>query len=257
MTDLSSTLASSLPIDFARAEVDAPIHGPWAHPPKQPKLEQSKIHLWRVGLDVEDDATHPLRATLCPDELSRADRYRFEDHRRRYIVRHGALRAILSSYTNQHAHELTFKTNSFGKPRLTDAQADLAICFNMTHSADLAVVAITNRLVGVDIERLNPATEIQIIAKRFFSPAECSAIQTVPAVARREAFFRCWTRKEAYIKAVGQGLSIPLDRFEVSLNPDHPPALLRVKDNPTEVNRWSMVNLKPGENYVGALVVQR
>jgi 4'-phosphopantetheinyl transferase len=130
--------------------------------------------------------------------------------------------------------------------------------FNLSHSHQMALLAFTRgRNVGVDIEYMRPDVEFEQLARHFFSPTECAVLLDMASVLRKETFYNCWTRKEAYIKARGEGLSIPLDMFDVSLRPGEPAALLQCREDQAEVARWSLHALMPGELYAAALAVEK
>jgi 4'-phosphopantetheinyl transferase len=225
----------------------------WPPPPNPVSLNGGEVHVWRVRLDVPTAEVEGLRALLTPDEQARAARLLFEGDRRRIIAARGTLRMILGRYLDAPPDSLRFCYTSHGKPALAGEMESL--CFNISHSADLALIAVAReRAVGVDIERIRPDVADEQLARRFFSPPEVAALLALPREDRQQGFFSCWTRKEAYIKARGEGLSIPLDQFQVSLAPGEPPALLGVQgDDPA---RWSLYDLRPGPGYVAALAVE-
>ena len=164
--------------------------------------------------------------TLAADERTKAERYYFERDRLRFIIAHGVLRAILSLYLNESPKRLSFCEGSHGKPALALDSGGDSIRFNMSHSHRMALYAVTrSREVGIDLEFVRCDLEAEQIAERVFSPREIAELRALPAALRRNAFFLCWTRKEAYIKAKGEGLSLPLDQFDVSLIPGEPAAL--------------------------------
>jgi 4'-phosphopantetheinyl transferase len=215
------------------------------------------VHVWRACLDLPDSGVETLRRTLAVDELGRAKRYRFERDRRRFIVARGLLRAILAGYTGVEPGQLRFRYGPRGKPRLVGEIGGRALCFNVAHAHELALFAVARgREIGVDVEYVREDFAGIEIAERFFSPREVVTLRQLPAEARTKAFFNCWTRKEAYIKARGDGLSLPLDRFDVSLAPDEPAALLSIAWDPEEASRWSLMELAPGPGYVGAVAVE-
>jgi len=167
------------------------------------------------------------------------------------------MRQIVSRYAGLASQDLHFSYGINGKPELSRGLEHRGVKFNLSHSADLALLAITHGLpVGVDIERINAQFAIDEIAKRFFSAIEVQILRALPNADRTEAFFSCWTRKEAYLKAVGEGLSVPLDSFAVAFAPGIHGALLQVKADPAEAGRWSMYNLEVKSGYRAALVVK-
>ena len=197
-------------------------------------------------------------STLSAAEQQRAQRFHFQRDRTRFIVAHGILRRLLSRYVGCAPADLAFQDNAYGKPALHDAYGGTRVCFNMSHSYDLAVYAITRgRAVGIDVERLRDGVASQEIAARFFSQQEIATLRALPTAIQQHAFFLCWTRKEAYIKARGQGLSLPLSQFDVSLTPGEPAALLRTREGPEETARWSLFTLEPFIGAVAALAVEK
>jgi 4'-phosphopantetheinyl transferase len=218
-------------------------------------LAPDEVHIWKASLTQPESIMRRCRQLLSPEELARAGRFYFEKDRNHFIAAHGMLRDVLSRYLGTEPQRIEFITVINGKPALAapSAQCD----FNLSHSGELALLAVTRgQTVGVDVERHRPDFAGQEIAERFFSREESGKLCALPEERRVEAFFKCWTRKEAYIKAIGEGLSIPLSTFDVAFAPDEPPALLRVAGHPEELERWRLYNLEPGEGYEGALLVE-
>ena len=216
-------------------------------------LPAEEVHVWRAVLEVSARMLDQLRTTLSADELARAARLHFPRDRVRFIAAHGIVRHILSGYLNAAPGGLEFATNEYGKPALAGNWGG-ALSFNLSHSGELVLLALTRgREVGVDVEQFLPARADSAIAENYFSPSEFARLRGLPAGLRPRAFFNCWTRKEAYIKARGMGLAIPLDSFDVSLAPDEPAALLRTPDA-GDAETWQLRQLELGERYVGALV---
>ncbi|HEX8633286.1 MAG TPA: 4'-phosphopantetheinyl transferase superfamily protein [Pyrinomonadaceae bacterium] len=230
----------------------------WVAPPPDTLLADGEVHLWRASLAQTPDALRRLHSTLAPDEAARAARYHFPRDRDHYIAARGLLRHLLGRYLAQPPHTLQFAYGAYGKPSLDGAPAFAAdVRFNLSHSHELALYAFARgREVGVDIEHIRADFAGDDIAARFFSAREVSMLRALPARARTVAFFNCWTRKEAYIKARGEGLSHPLDQFDVSLTPGEPAALLGTRGDPRELTRWSLCALDAGEAYAAAVVVQ-
>jgi 4'-phosphopantetheinyl transferase len=224
----------------------------WLLPPLQPvPLDFDEVHTWRVSLDPPGALLRQLECTLSPDEHERASRFHFQEDRDRFIAARGSLRMILSGYVGLEPGEIRFRYSPYGKPGLEGLQ------FNLSHAHLLGLVAVARgRAVGVDIEYHRPALAVEQIARRFFSTGEADALLSLPDEQQPQAFLSCWTRKEAYIKARGEGLSIPLDQFDVSLAPDEPAALLSSRLDPQEAARWTLYHLVPGPGYVGALAIE-
>ena len=208
------------------------------------------VHLWYLSLAI--DSQEDLGAWLSKDEQIRAAQFRFPLHRRRYMVARCALRKILARYLKTSPDKIAFHYNRFGKPFLVDE----ALQFNVAHTGDVAVMAFTSRCrVGVDVERVRADIMDENIAEHFFAPGELDALQALPVKKRPEAFFQCWTRKEAFIKAIGMGLSIPLHDFTVTLDPDKA-ALLETAWQSAEASHWTLRTFCPAPGYVGALAVE-
>ncbi len=214
-----------------------------------------EIHLWRITLDAPDALPSSARNLLSPDETARADRFLRDEHRRRFTVTRGALRILLGRYLSMSPAAVAFAYGDKGKPRFADTDACLE--FNVSHSNELALVAFANgRALGVDVEWTRTRAAGESIARRFFSPAETTALMALPEADREWAFYACWTRKEAYIKARGEGVSLGLDTFGVTLAPGTPPKLLFAKEGEAEVRRWTFEDIDPGPGYAGALAYE-
>lgn len=228
----------------------------WLSPPRDLALPERAVHIWRMSLEPGEPVVQRLQRTLSEDELSRAARFHFERDRRHYIVARGVLRNILAGYLGTDPARLRFAYTSYGKPSLVAAPGLDALNFNVSHSHTMALFAVArDRELGVDIEYIRTNFEAVEIAERFFSADERAVLRTVPDTMKFEGFFNCWTRKEAYIKALGEGLSHPLDTFDVTLAPGEPARLLSTRSDPQDVERWSMHELLPGAGYKAALVV--
>lgn len=234
------------------------MHPHWQPAAQPPPLTADDVHVWRIALEVGEPLLACLREILAEDERKRADRFHFEKDRRHFTAGRGALRVLLAGYLQRQPEQVRFAYSNYGKPQIADSDNRDHLRFNLTHSHGLALLAVTRaRDVGVDVERLRDMErDGEPLAERFFSPREASVLRSLPPELRRDAFFNCWTRKEAYIKAHGMGLSLPLDQFDVTLHPDEPTALLATHHDPDEVQRWSLRSLHPGDGYVGALAVE-
>jgi 4'-phosphopantetheinyl transferase len=220
-------------------------------------LPEGEVHLWHASLDQPAWAIQRLVPILSADECERAERFHFEVHRRHFIAAHGMFRIILGRYVGLDPALLRFEYEAYGKPKLARHDQNGGINFNLSHSHNLALLAVTrHHPVGVDLEYMRPVAEAEQIAARNFSAAENRRFQSLPEEQRLEAFFNCWTRKEAYIKAIGEGLTHPLDQFEVSLTPSEPPRLINVTGHPGEAARWSLQTFSPAPGYVAALAVK-
>jgi 4'-phosphopantetheinyl transferase len=221
-----------------------------------PAFLRDGVHLWRLALDGAASAP-TLLPLLCAEERVRADRFHFARDRYRFIVTRGALRCILAHYLDLAPQDVRFRYGSHGKPALDPAQNGADLRFNLSHTDGLALLAVApGRELGVDVERIRKGIAQEEIAERFFARAEVADLRALPADSQDDAFYACWTRKEAYLKARGEGLSIPLDQFTVTLVPGEPAALLHVVLDPEEVKRWSLHDLDAGPGYRAALLVE-
>lgn len=228
----------------------------WPMAPPRLTLCDSDVHVWRVSLNQSEARIHSLLPLLAPDELSRAERFHFRKDRQNFITSRGMLRIILGRYLSVEPRLLRFCYSTYGKPSLSPDLNGEGLRFNLAHAHELALYAITRgREIGIDLEyvRDRPMDEV---AHHFFSTPEISMLRVVPEDLRTKAFYNCWTRKEAYIKARGEGLSFPLDRFVVSLIPGEEASLLDVSNSPKEILRWSLRELNLEEDYVAAIAVE-
>jgi 4'-phosphopantetheinyl transferase len=223
----------------------------WSEPPASLSLATGEVHVWRLELDQPESVLTEFRQTLEADELERASRFHFEKHRRHFVAGRGGLRYVLSRYLDVKPKEFRFSYGLFGKPALVGE----GLRFNMSHSHDVAFFAVAaDRELGVDVEHIRADFATEDIARRFFSRLEVAAFNALRQEEQVAAFFRCWTRKEAYIKAIGRGLSEPLDAFDVTLAPREAAALLRAEGQ--DVSRWEMFDIDAGEGYAAALLVE-
>ncbi|MDK3158307.1 4'-phosphopantetheinyl transferase superfamily protein [Kamptonema cortianum] len=221
------------------------------YPDQRFTLAENEVQVWRVFEGQQTFPLERLQAILSLEERERAAKFRFETDRDRFILARGLLRVLLSYYTGQAAADLCFRYGEFGKPELEPP----AVCFNVSHSPGLILYAVTrDRAVGIDVESIRTDFPDLEIAQKFFAPQEFAMLRQLPPEMRCLAFFWGWTCKEAYIKATGKGLSLPLNQFTVSLLPTEPAQLLStVGDSP---DRWLLQALNLGENYAGALAVE-
>ena len=230
----------------------------WSQSPPSLSLTSGEVHVWRARLEQPPELEATLQEnflhTLDQQERERADRFHFEKHRRRFILGRGFLRALLARYLETTPEDVSFSYGPYGKPALSAQHHSLR--FNASHSHELAVYAFAqDHELGVDVEYIKRDLETADIARHFFSAYEVETLSALPEAERAAAFFRCWTRKEAYIKGIGSGLSHPLDQFDVTLAPGDRAALLRDHRDPVEASRWSMFNLEL-DDYAGALAVR-
>lgn len=228
----------------------------WSSPPATPRLVSAEVHVWRAPLSTDQVVLRSFESTLAPSEKARAARFVAERDRDRYIAAHGILRDLLSRYLRCTPKAIVFENGPRGKPQVVEPKSQRAIQFNLSHSHALAVVAVcTGREVGIDVELIRPEFASEDVARRYFSRTEIGELSRIPAPLRAEAFFLCWTRKEAYIKARGEGLQIRLDSFDVSLTPGKPATL----SNADEAH-WKVESFAPSRasepDYVAAVVAE-
>lgn len=229
----------------------------WGQPPDTWALDETAVHVWLVAVEQMAPYAGRLATLLAADERQRAQRFHFARDRQRYVVAHGLLRVLLGSYLGQPPDRLEFVSGPHGKPALSGATGASPLRFNLAHAPGRLLYAITaRREVGVDIEEVRELPAAEPIAERFFSVREREAWRAVPAHAKTAAFFACWTRKEAYLKAIGTGLAMPLDAFAVSLAPGEPARLVEVRGDPQAAARWSLRDLPPIPGYAAALAVE-
>jgi 4'-phosphopantetheinyl transferase len=229
----------------------------WAASPTEPWRGTDEAHVWCASLDPPGGPSRALARTLSSEESSRADRFRFPRDRDRFIVGRGLLRAILGRYLGMEPERIEFRYGPRGKPALSTVPGVEGLRFNLSHSQGLALFALTrDREIGVDLEFIRPLHEVEGIADRFFSPREVAEWRALRGDQRRQAFFNCWTRKEAYLKATGDGLAVPLDGFDVSLAPGKPARLRSVAALPREASRWWLCELAPPAEWAAALAVE-
>lgn len=216
-----------------------------------PELSRRNIHVWTLPTDAPDKVVEMFNRVLAPDETDRAARFRFDHLRESFTITRGALRYLLGSYLNVDPSSIRFTYGSKGKPALPSATD---VRFNVTHSGRLAVIALASGTqIGVDAEQIRPLPEMQQIANRFFCAEEASDIMSLSKTQGERAFFCCWTRKEAYIKAVGEGLRTPLNAFRVSVHPNSTPRLIHIENDSVAAQGWMLHDLHLAADYAAAL----
>lgn len=237
------------------AHVESDLEEAWPPAPPGPSLSGAEIHVWQIPLDRAPEEVRSLARMLSPPERLRARRFHFPRHGERFVVARGALRQILGDYAMVAPQRLVFAYGPRGKPAL--ARGGEKLRFNLSHSHELALLAVARgRELGIDLEKVRNLRTAERLAERFFAPSEAAALRALPAGARERAFFRCWTRKEAYVKALGEGLACHLDRFEVSLDPEASAELVRVAGDLDRASSWFLRDLRPAPGFVGALAVE-
>ncbi|MCG8365690.1 MAG: 4'-phosphopantetheinyl transferase superfamily protein [Pseudanabaenales cyanobacterium] len=232
-----------------------PYDGAWSSPPQNLSLSDNEIHIWRANLDLPAVLISPFGQTLSTDEWQRAQRFHFERDRRRFIAGRSILRTILSRYLALAPSQIEFCYGPHGKPSLADTCSEQSLCFNLSHSADLALYAVTrDRQIGVDIEQMR-RVEAEQLAQRFFSPREYAVINALPPERQQTAFFQLWTCKEAALKATGKGIA-GLDQVEASLGVEKPTQLIRLNGDSLSLDSWSIQQLTPAPGYVASLAAE-
>ena len=236
--------------------LDSQCTGCWLLPPKDLALAAEEIHLWQADLNLESDQRQQLAETLSLDERQRAERFHFERDRHHFIAARGILRDLLSRYLTLEPEQLQFSYGSRGKPVLVHQDEGRSLCFNLSHSHGLALYAVGWRCrVGVDLEYQRSMSDLVQLAKRFFSKSEAAAILALPAVRQQTAFFRCWTAREAYLKATGEGLA-GLETVDLLLEPGERVSLDRIKGDAEAAAAWSLHPLDVASDWMAALVVE-
>lgn len=215
------------------------------------------MHVWIASVDAPTLHLDSLAATLSTDERQQAASFHFEKHRRRYIAAHAALREILSRYLGKPAADIVFTQNRFGKPFLYDAEGKDELSFNLSHSGELALAAfVRGRSIGADVEFMRPVRDFERIAADHFTPQECALLAQAAIAGKEHAFYTFWTRKEAYIKAIGKGLSIPLTSIDTLIPAGAAGRRVERAPDAPQVASWWLSDLVVPKGYAGALVVE-
>jgi 4'-phosphopantetheinyl transferase len=224
----------------------------WPPTTERPELQSDAVHVWRATLAVDAATLQSLGQSLSDDERARAERFIFQQDRDQFTAARGILRDLLGRYLRCHPKGIAFSYGLRGKPAVFSGKSRHPLRFNLSHSHGLALIGISSeREIGIDVERMRPEFAGEEIAKRYFSAKEIAELSQVPAKLRTEGFFLCWTRKEAYIKAKGDGLHIPLDSFDVSLTPGVPPKL-----NSADHSDWSLRSLEVDRDFAAAIIAE-
>lgn len=227
----------------------------WKIPPPALVLLDQEIHIWQVSLDQLPPTASRLLNLLSDDERARADRFHFERDREHFITGRGVLRSVLGKYLGTAPGQIQFQYGAHGKPALLK---NTPLQFNLTHSNNLMLLAITlHHEIGIDVEYLRLMPDAADIANQFFTKTESKALRTLPESQKLEGFFTQWVCKEAYLKALGDGLAKPLDQFEILPTLRRPQGLLKVAENPTESKRWFFQVFRPTDGYISALAVEQ
>ena len=217
-------------------------------------LPEDEVQLWRVDLEAIRSDESRWHEVLSPDEVNRASRFHFPIDRQRFVASRAWLRIILAGYLGMDRKQLSFSYSSKQKPCLSPPHDTNGICFNLSHSGGIALYGFSRRReIGVDVERVRSDFDVEPLARRFFSAHEQQQLFDLPSAERVDAFFRCWTRKEAYVKATGDGLSLPLSQFDVSLEPGATNALMATRPDPAEAQRWLLRDVPTENGYIAAV----
>jgi 4'-phosphopantetheinyl transferase len=229
----------------------------WNVPPTQLLLSRKDVHIWRAVLDLPSNNVRKLKESLSIDERMKAEHFRFERDRSRFITARGILRLILGCYLSVEPSAIRFCYKKNGKPRLQNRFAKTGIQFNLSHSEGLALyVFARDHEVGVDIERIRDFPETEQMVEQFFSAREIVVFRTLSGSKKQETFFSWWTRKEAFVKATGDGLSYPIDTFDASAVPGKSIELFRILGDAEEASEWSIGDVRPAEEFAGAVAVE-
>jgi 4'-phosphopantetheinyl transferase len=229
----------------------------WPLCSKTAPLADNEIHVWATVLAAPANILESFARSLSPDETERARKFKFEKHRNRYIAGRGALRAMLGQYLDVHPSRLRFVYLENGKPMLAEEFASAGIHFNLAHTGELALMALTRiGQVGVDVECVRPVKNVDELVARFFSPRENELFQKVPDADKPAAFFNLWTRKEALLKATGEGITRSLSLVEVSFLPGEAARLISISGDAAKAAQWIVRELSPAKGYTAAVAIQ-
>ena len=224
----------------------------WPAPPSILSMQAGTVHVWAWNYDYSAESLERYISLLSPEEGLRMQRFHFERDRIRYGICHGILRVLLGKYTGLPPSSLSFGQNEFGKPHLVFPAAISGLTFNLSHTSCIALLAVaTGRAVGVDVEEVRPIEPG--LVERYFSPQEQAALRALTGKEWLEGFFNCWTRKEAILKAVGTGLQMRLDAFDVTVNSKEQAAVLGVRADAGFTSSWHLTELRPAAGFIGAL----
>lgn len=227
----------------------------WALCRQPPKFSGNDVHVWRAELEIPETELPDLQQLLSEDEQERAVAFYFDQHRKHYIAGRAMLRILLGNYLECAPEEIEFTYNTYGKPTLSGNHKAHALGFNVSHSYGMALFAfVLGRGLGVDIEKIRPRMLNDKIPEHFFAPEEVNALRKLPQPEQVEAFFNCWTRKEAFVKAHGKGLALPLNGFVVSCGSE--PELLSTAFDPPAAEQWKLYSLAPFDGYAAALAIE-
>lgn len=220
-------------------------------------LPPDEVHVWRITLARLPVPLAELEQLIDGREQRQACRFRHTQDREQHIASRGFRRLLLARYLQTAPRDLKFEYNHFGKARLPGSALPHPLRFNTGHSGGVILFALANnRETGVDVERLRPLADMQALARRCFTSREFEAWHRLPEPEQRKAFFRVWTRKEAFLKAYGRGLSLAPELVEVTVPADRPPRLLSVEGEPAAHREWDIRDLPADEGFAAAIAVE-
>ncbi|WP_019507798.1 4'-phosphopantetheinyl transferase superfamily protein [Pleurocapsa sp. PCC 7319] len=229
----------------------------WQNPEQLPILDKNQVHVWRANLELSKTEIEQLATCLSTDEISRANKFRFPIHKRRFIVARGILRQLLGNYLQLSPDRIKFEYGDRGKPRLAASVVDGFLQFNVSHSEEYALYGFTHHhLIGVDLEYLRDMKDAVKLAERFFSPREFELLAAIDSEQQRKVFFKLWTAKEAYLKAIGTGLTNSLASIDISFDQTGNPKLLAIEGDLEATANWSMYPCVPEINYVATVAIK-
>ena len=229
----------------------------WLQPTNLPTLQRNRIHVWRAKLDVPDPEIDRLASVLSVDEVARANRFRFAQHRRRFIVARGILRQLLGNYLDIEPKDIQFYYGDRGKPYLKEKDKLIPLQFNLSHSQEYALYGFTYYYpIGVDLEYLREMSDIIKIARRFFSNREYELLMKATEEARAKLFFQLWTAKEAYLKAIGTGIGDSLADVDLAIDEVLSPRLLAIKGDRVAAAKWSLRSCVPATGYIASVAIK-
>lgn len=224
-----------------------------SQPRKSFEIKENEVHIWTLDTSVYSQILSN-QSVLSKDESARANKFRFDEDRNTYIVGRIVLRTLLGNYLGKEPSEIDFIYNEQGKPNVINSTG---INFNLSNSKSSVAIGICkDSLIGIDIEYNKRPIEIDEIAPKFFSKNEVDQLIVLPSNMQLDAFYNCWTRKEAFIKALGGGLTVPLDQFEVSLLSKEKPSLIGIEWDQDRTQNWKMHSFNKGNDYTGAIIVE-
>ena len=216
-------------------------------------IDQNEIHIYRTRTDLNENELNSFRKILSEDENTKAERYKFNYLKNNYTACRGFLREILSGYTGITSSKIKFSYSEFGKPFLKDSN----LRFNVSHSGNKGIIAVNiEDELGIDIELKREVPDLLSLSGRFFSKSEVTELSKTDSGKLTDSFFYCWTRKEAFIKAVGSGLQYPLNSFSVSINDKADPKIIEIANDVTEAHKWKLHNLLAAKDYISSLAIR-